>query len=523
MSVRSHLSGESTLHTRADLCSKKGYDMLYQKIKARLALSLITFLIGISILVLFCYAVKSGQPDHVWADNTSSADSRGANADDISIQANGSYTVYLPTVMRLHDGLWRPVWGTQVSDYSVLDKATQAGIAWLRINARWKNIETSDNVYDWSSLDYAITQSVAAELTPMVGIMVNPAWADADGTHCGPLKDNQYLTDFVTDLVTRYKDKVKYWEIGNEVDHMYDESHTQYPDGTIGCWADKVSDYVAFMHTAYDAVKAADPGAKVMLGGLAMLGYSEIDNTNFLRHFLEAGGGPYFDIAAFHFGESHETAWYTCADHDRSPGHVCRSAEGLKGKAQIVQNTLSEEGVSGKTIMLNELGFHCEPCDAARQEEHARWVVKAHARAMSEELPVVIWYTLDYPGFHGSSLLNSDGSPRPAYNVYPVMASELYMMRYKRTIDGADEFGVADLEGYVFELGSLKDKSVMWVNGSTSRLISYPVALVEGGQLRVVDRYGSARLLTDSTDDGTHGDGYISVRVKEPVYVYAYP
>ena len=418
------------------------------------------------------------------------------------------------------------MWGIQVKKYNVLDKATQAGMTWIRIPTAWNKIETSDDVYDWSSLDYAITQSVAVGLTPMVGIVANPAWADADGTHCGPLKDNQYLTDFVTDLINRYKGApyhVQYWEIGNEVDHHYSVSHNLYPRGWISCWADKVPEYVEFMRVAYEAIKAADPSAQVILGGLAMLRYSEIDDTNFLRHYLRAGGGPYFDIAAFHLGESHEKAWYTCADHDRAPGHVCRSAEGLKGKTQIIRNTLAEEGVSGKTIILNEMGFHCEPCDAARQEEHARWVVKAHVRAMSENLPVVIWYTLDYPGFHGSSLLNSDTSPTPAYNVYPVMTSELYMMHYKRTIDGAGEFGVADLEGYVFELGSLKDKSVIWVNGSVPRLIS-PVASAECGQLCVVDRYGNARILTDDTDDGTPGDGYISVLVTEdPVYVYVCP
>ncbi len=398
---------------------------------------------------------------------------------------------------------------------------------WIRIAASWKNFETSDNVYNWSYLDHCISHSVAAGLTPMVGMVGNPTWADEDGTNCGPLRDNQYLTDFLTDLVNRYKDApyhVKYWEIGNEVDHKYDESHDLYPGGGIGCWADRVSEYVAFMRVAYNAIKTADPDAQVILGGLAMLGYSDIDGTNFLRNFLRAGGGSYFDIVAFHLGASHEKAWYTCADNDRAPGHVCQSAEGLKGKAQIVRNTLAEEGVFGKTIMLNEVGFHCEPCDAARQEEQAQWVVKAHVRAMSESLPTVIWFTLEYPGFHGSSLLNEDDSPRPAYNVYPVMASELYMMRYKRTIDGASEFGVADLEGYVFELGTVEEKSVMWVSGSTPRLVSYSVASLGSGQLRVVDRYGNARLLTDSTDDGTSGDGYVSVQVtQEPVYVYAYP
>ncbi|MBC7251257.1 MAG: cellulase family glycosylhydrolase [Anaerolineae bacterium] len=480
------------------------------------------------IVLLVTFHWIGGQGDVVaQAEAIPSLDSSGRQEAAPAIQAGSPYTVYLPVTIRLFDPAWQPIWGTQVTDYNVLDKAEEAGMAWIRITAYWKNIEPTDDNYDWSSLDNAISQSIAAGLTPMVGIVANPTWADADDTHCGPLKDNQYLTDFVTDLVNRYKGapyNVKYWEIGNEVDHNYDVSHQLYPGGGIGCWADLVPQYVEFMQVAYTAIKSADPNAHVILGGLAMLGYSEIDDTNFLRHVLQNGGGPYFDIVAFHFGETQDHAWYTCADSDRAPGHTCQSVEGLQGKAQIVRNTLTQEGWPDKTVILNELGFHCEPCDSARQEEHARWVVKAHARALAENLPVVIWFTLNYPGFHGSSLLNSDGSARPAYNVYPVMASELRMLSYKRTIDGASEFGVTDLEGYVFGIDSVQEKSLMWTNGSTPRLASYPASSISTGQLRVVDKYGNARTLTDNSDDGTAGDGYISVQVTEdPIYVYTYP
>jgi len=492
-----------------------------------LSIALLTsFLVVIVLLVTFHWAGDLGGTV-AQADTVPPLDSPTRQEGAPVVRASGQYTVHLPIALRLFDAAWQPIWGIQTTNYNVLNKAEEAGMAWIRVDAYWKNIEPTDNSYVWSTLDDAISKSIAAGLTPIVDIVTNPTWADADDTHCGPLKNNQYLADFLTDLVNRYKGEpyyVKYWEIGNEVDHEYDVSHQLYPGGGIGCWADLVPQYVEFMQVAHTAIKAADPGAHLILGGLAMLDYSEISDTNFLRHVLQEGGGPYFDIVAFHFGETQDHAWYTCADSDRAPGHTCQSVEGLRGKAQIVRDTLTQEGWPNKTILLNELGFHCEPCDSARQEEHAIWVVKAHARAMAEGLPVVIWFTLDYPGFHGSSLLNSDGSARPAYNVYPVMASELRMLSYKRTINGTSEFGITDLEGYVFGIDSVQEKSVMWVNGSTPRLVSYPIASVGTGQLRVVDRYGNGRILTDNSDDGTAGDGYISVRVtKDPVYVHVYP
>ena len=68
-------------------------------------------------------------------------------------------------------------------------------------------------------------------------------------------------------LVNRYKDRIHTWELWNEPDNR------DYWTGTPG-------QYAALLREGAAAVRAADPSAKVVLGGLAW-------NLDFLRELFE--------------------------------------------------------------------------------------------------------------------------------------------------------------------------------------------------------------------------------------------
>jgi hypothetical protein len=84
------------------------------------------------------------------------------------------------------------------------------------------------------------------------------------------------------DLVTRYKDYIKTWELWNE------------PDLDIYWDTQDVEAFAEFIKIGSEAVKKADPEAKVVLGGLA---YHE----HFLEElFKDHGLSPYIDIVNIH-------------------------------------------------------------------------------------------------------------------------------------------------------------------------------------------------------------------------------
>ena len=95
----------------------------------------------------------------------------------------------------------------------------------IRLQAGWAKCEKVKGVYDWKWLDEVIDYAVANKLEPWLETSYgNPAYEGGGGT--GLL--NSLMTTpegyaaydrWVTALVTRYKDRVREWEIWNEPDH----------------------------------------------------------------------------------------------------------------------------------------------------------------------------------------------------------------------------------------------------------------------------------------------------------------
>jgi len=488
-----------------------------------LSIALLTsFLVVIVLLVTFHWAGDLGGTV-AQADTVPPLDSPTRQEGAPVVRASGQYTVHLPIALRLFDAAWQPIWGIQTTNYNVLNKAEEAGMAWIRVDAYWKNIEPTDNSYVWSTLDDAISKSIAAGLTPIVDIVTNPTWADADNTHCGPLKDNQYLTDFVTDLVNRYKGapyNVKYWEIGNEVDHKYQISHDLYPWGGIGCWGDKVAEYVSFLRTAHDAIKAADPDATILLGAISMIGNGGTGtemNGDFVADVLAEGGGPYFDVISYHFYNGQEYADYSCADPP-----AC-TITGIVGKATIIRNWLADyPAYANKPLMLTEFAYRCGSdgiCDSEELQSQANYVPIYHLHSMAADVKAVIWFTLNYPGFYGSSLLDINGNAKPAYTAYKAMTQELHMYTYRRRMTTSETGGFSDVEGHYLSIGNSAHCWVLWCTGSSSRAVGFSTSLSPSGKFRVVDVYGQNEQVLADGDDGVV-DGKVTIQIgQSPQYV----
>lgn len=90
--------------------------------------------------------------------------------------------------------------------------------------------------------------------------------------------DPRIHTDHVRALVSRYKGRVKYWEILNEPN-----AHDT-----------KVDDYVALLEQAHDIIREVDPGAKIV-GPCGTSNYHD-----WTEQVLAAGGGRFLDILSFH-------------------------------------------------------------------------------------------------------------------------------------------------------------------------------------------------------------------------------
>ena len=169
-----------------------------------------------------------------------------------------------------------------INNGSGLPEAVQGGSYWVRFDAfDWDRIEpvpSTPPVYQWETVDEASLLNASQNgLNLIAAVKYAPGWAQKyPGSTCGPIKSEAFgrWADFLSSLVNRYKNppfNIKFWEMGNEPD-----APVWYTKSVFGCWGD-INDpyfggefYAQMLKAAYPAIKAADPQAQVLVGGLLL-------------------------------------------------------------------------------------------------------------------------------------------------------------------------------------------------------------------------------------------------------------
>lgn len=236
---------------------------------------------------------------------------------NISIaSSNENNSIYLP--LSVNNYPWETTFGAQIVNLgnpSVVTLAKDSGIYWARIDAfDWSKIEplnTSPAAYKWNVVDEdSLSAANENDINVIAIIRKTPSWAQKIPPHvCGPIKQSAFsdYANFIKDLVKRYSAppyNIKYWELGNEPD--VDPSLVS-PTSVFGCWGDKNEKYYGgeyyaeMLKVIYPAIKAVDPAAKVLIGGLLL----DCDPTHppegrdckpakFLEGIIRNGGGGIF-------------------------------------------------------------------------------------------------------------------------------------------------------------------------------------------------------------------------------------
>jgi hypothetical protein len=392
------------------------------------------------------------------------------------------------------------IFGVGMDSYksnSGFEQISQTGIDWVRTDAlvSWAAVESVEGTYDWNvlaTLAQGWQTASSRGIEPIVNVRVTPDWAQLyPGHSCGPMKQEYFdeFGTFIHDLVARYSVapyNVKYWEIWNEEDI---DRNLVDPNSWWGCWGDPKDTYYGggyyaeMLKAVYPQIKAADPQAKVLIGGLlmdcdprpgggcAIVGHNP-KPAMFLEGILRNNGGSYFDGVSFHaydyyqghLGQYSNANWQTAWN---TTGPV-----GL-AKAQFIMSLLSKYGISGKFLMNTESALICGECsnDSTFETTKAYYVAQAYGAAIAQRLHANLWFSL--LGWNNSGLLNSDLSPLPAYTAFEFGRNELRDAAYVRKITP-----FAGVKGYEYNRGD-RYIWVLWsLDGNTHsiNLCDVPVA-----------------------------------------------
>jgi hypothetical protein len=467
--------------------------------------------LGFSALILLGVLAITGPAG---ATAAAPAAQNPAPAPDEDLTTVMSHTVFLPLVYGGY--FWQPPsshMGVQMypnhMEQAAIDKAVLSGARWVRFPMTWRVFEpentTPDNYSWWPPLDSFLAELSANNIDVILTFGGNPDWA---ATYANGHIDRTSLSEVaqaVQAAVARYSAppyNVKYWEFYNEPDN----GSAVYAADGWGYWGKWPGEYAALLQAVYGPIKAVDPDAQVLFGGIAYDNWETMDPPgpfieNFLDGVLQAGGGDYFDIMNFHYYPGFDWHW-------------APYGQGIIGKVNYLRDKLAQYNVS-KPFICTETSKWSEGYGST-PEIQARYVPQVYARSKAADLQAAIWLKLidsDSLTSWKYGLLNPDLTPKLAYYAYQVASQQLAPFHYVRTwTDG--ETGSPEIEAYEL-VDSDGGTSILaaWTNDDLQHPLSVPTL-----ELIRVGKYGGQTVLHDP-DDGTV-DGRVTLTLDpDPVYL----
>lgn len=165
-------------------------------------------------------------------------------------------------------------------DFAVM---RDAGIKLLRVGISWGSIEHQPGQYDWAFWDRLVNTCVKNHVELIPYVCYAPDWSVSykNGVWTQPPGDPALFGDFMRTISSRYKGRVHSWELWNEPDNP-------------GFWQGSVEQFAALVKAGAQGVRAGDPDATIVLGGIA-------GETGFLRTLIDQYHiGDYVDAINFH-------------------------------------------------------------------------------------------------------------------------------------------------------------------------------------------------------------------------------
>jgi polysaccharide biosynthesis protein PslG len=299
-------------------------------------------------------------------------------------------------------------WGIPDSDFAPTQAAiSDLGARWVRLEFRWYEGEPRKGSYNSTTLrkwDKAVATARAAGARIVGMVHRAPTWASGRSDTMSPPANPADYTDFMRFLVSRYRGKVAAWEIWNE-----QNTSRFWPTGP------NPGAYTRLLQAAYPAVKAADPAALVIYGGLAY------NDTSFIQRSYGAGAKGYFDAMAVHpysGASGPDAVWYS------APGHIASNS--FQGFREVRSLMLSQG--DDKPIWLTEFGWSTTTSGGGvSEQQQANYI--ARALCVVEHYPyvrVALLYNLRNNFWDSDAdswetqlgLMRTDFSRKPSYYAF---------------------------------------------------------------------------------------------------------
>jgi hypothetical protein len=352
-----------------------------------------------------------------------------------------------------------------------LDMLVGAGCRWARVGVLWPYIDR--HVYsagetaltydpavpnsrgrDWQSLDAAVSDYSARDMK-MVGLLLGyAAWASGYGQPINNAPHGDYYVpashaayvQFVKDVVSRYKDRIHYWQIWNEPNgpFWYRRPYDRIPRPDPAA-------YAVLLHDAYLGIKQVDPTAKVLTGGdrCDWTYMQKVYNKMKARYPAAANKANhyYFDLLGVHPYNDNRPP------ESKDPRFIWKTMDRNFTGLPKMKALMARNGEPNKHIIITEMAWPLAPGQAkgvnrlsftkgVTRAQQAAYLARAYR--MVEAWPwidAMLWYGFDnWVDWHYTrenrrppagapagestfSLVNVDMTARPSFRAYSAEAN----------------------------------------------------------------------------------------------------
>ncbi len=289
----------------------------------------------------------------------------------------------------------------------------------IRADLLWREVEPENDAWDFSRADRILSKVPGAAIVTLFRMQYaspTPPWA-------GPQTFQPTLgpeaRDYLDTVVRRYRDQVRYWEIGNEMDHWRvadpgaqrraAKPPPHQPDGGFS-----PEQQGAFIAEVAAIIRARDPDAVIVLPGMA--GLSPYVLEKWLPGVVRGGGRDAFDVVNYH----HYGKW-----------------QDYPAARRRLQRTLERLGLSDKPVWLTETGSTASPSLRMRTDypnsppSQAADIFRRTLPAWAAGDALVLWHSHisspDRPNnrWRLYGLRRSDASLLPSWHSFKLLTTEV--------------------------------------------------------------------------------------------------
>lgn len=297
---------------------------------------------------------------------------------------------------------------------TVLDRIANDGFVWVRGSFYWSTIEPNPGEFDWSVADRVISALRRRPELQLIAVLEDDPPA--------PPEDASRFAAFAGAFAARYGDDVAAYQIWDEPN-----LGANWGGGPANPPA-----YADLLVRSSDAIRMADPGARILLAGLAPTtetGPQNLSELRYLEQLYVAGTAPSFDVVA---GKAY--------GFDTGPGDRRVDESVLNfSRLLLLREVMVEHGDGDKAIWVSHWGWNALPdgwtgppsiWGETDELTQASWSTQALQRVRKEwpwvgatvienlqtagSLDTAGESRRDDPRW-GFSLLRPDGSARPVY------------------------------------------------------------------------------------------------------------